>query len=138
MTENGGKAWAQTIFYPFMFASNYGRGTALRTLTESDSYVTSVGRKIPYLATSVIHNDEKKELVVFATNRSLDEDMELNVDAEGFEGCRLVEHVELYADDLMTVNDKDNHHVVPASVAINDDGSILLKKHSWNMLRFQY
>jgi len=138
MTENGGKAWAQTIFYPFMFASNYGRGTALRTLTESDSYVTSVGRKIPYLATSVIHNDEKKELVVFATNRSLDEDMELNVDAEGFEGCRLVEHVELYADDLMTVNDKDNHHVAPASVAINDDGSILLKKHSWNMLRFQY
>ena len=25
MTENGGKAWAQTIFYPFMHTSNYGR-----------------------------------------------------------------------------------------------------------------
>ena len=28
MTENGGKAWAQTIFYPFMYASVYGNGDA--------------------------------------------------------------------------------------------------------------
>ena len=30
MTEPGGPAWKQTIYYPYYFASIYGRGTALQ------------------------------------------------------------------------------------------------------------
>ena len=30
MTRNGGGVWAQTIFWPLMHASKYGRGMALR------------------------------------------------------------------------------------------------------------
>ena len=138
LTEDGGRAWAQTIFYPFMLASNYGRGTTLRTITQSDSYTTTVGREVPYLATSVIHNEEKKELIIFAANRSLDESMTLEIDADGFESARLIEHVELYCDDLQTTNDRDHQRVAPASVNVPTDGPIILKKHSWNMLRFQY
>ena len=29
MTEPGGAAWRQTIYWPFLFASKHGRGTAL-------------------------------------------------------------------------------------------------------------
>ena len=138
MTENGGSAWAQTIFYPFMYASAYGNGTTLRTIVESDSYVTAEKRQIPYLATAVIDNQELGEVVVFAANRSLDEDMELEIDLENFGNCTLIEHIELYSDDLKAINDKDNERVAPASILVTQSTPITLKKHSWNMMRFKY
>ena len=138
MTENCGKAWAQTIFYPFLYASNFGRGSTLRTVVESESYLTNEKREIPYLATSVIDNKERGEVIVFAANRSLEEDMELDLTLEGFGDCKLVEHVQLYHDDLKAINEKDVERVAPIHVPIMESGSITLKKHSWNMLRFQY
>ena len=38
MTEPGGPAWRQTIYWPFLFASKYGRGTALQLAVEAVSY----------------------------------------------------------------------------------------------------
>ena len=38
MTETGGPAWRQTIFYPFAQMSRYGRGRVLRTQVESETY----------------------------------------------------------------------------------------------------
>jgi len=137
MTENGGNAWAQTIFYPFMYASAYGSGTALRAITESDGYTVDSESTIPYLATSVIHNADTGEVIVYAVNRSLDEDMDLDIELEGFEDFRLTEHIELYSDDLKAVNDKNTERISPESVPIDRNGKIVLKKHSWNMLRYQ-
>ena len=34
MTEKGGKAWKQTTYYPFYYASVYGRGTALNLVVK--------------------------------------------------------------------------------------------------------
>ncbi|MBQ4296675.1 MAG: alpha-N-arabinofuranosidase [Clostridia bacterium] len=137
MTEKGGKAWAQTIFYPFFFASNYGRGTALRALTESGTYDVEGRKDVPYLVASVIYNAEAGEVTVFAVNRSLEEEMELEVALEDFGACALTEHTELYADDLKAVNEKDAERVAPVRVGLRPDGKILLKKHSWNMLRYR-
>lgn len=136
MTENGGKAWKQTIFYPYMYASMYGNGEALKSSIECDSYKSNEGWDIPYLYTSVIDNKEKNEIVVFAVNRSLDSDMELSID--GFDGYTLNEHIELYSDDLSTTNDKDNESIIPFKREISDSLPITLKKHSWNMLIFKY
>ena len=136
MTENGGKAWAQTIFYPFMYASRYGNGTTLRTVNKSESYITSDKNEIPYLASSVIYNEDVDELIVYAVNRSLEEQMELDLDLQGFDDYRLIEHKELYCNDLGAINDKNNERVVPTSVKIDPSGRVEIKKHSWNMLRF--
>ena len=38
MTENGGPAWRQTIYYPYYFASIFGRGAALRLDVRSPGY----------------------------------------------------------------------------------------------------
>jgi len=73
-------------------------------------------------------------VVVYAVNRSLEDSMELDVQLQGFENLQLKEHVELYCDDLKAVNDKDHQRVVPRNVPLGE--KILLKKHSWNMLRF--
>lgn len=137
MTENGGKAWAQTIFYPFMYASAYGRGTALKPVVKSEVFSTNNYKDVSYLTASVVHNEEAREIIVYAVNRSLDDEMELELKLEGFDGYRVLEHVELYSDDLKAVNTKDEAQVVPAN-AVSKNGRIVLKKHSWNMIRLGY
>ena len=127
----------QTIFYPFMYASLYGNGKTLRTITESETYVTSDKVTAPYIASSVIYNPERDEVLVYAVNRSLNEDMELELELQGFENYKLVEHTELYSDDLKAINDKDVERVAPTSVEIKEDSDVILKKHSWNMLRYE-
>ena len=133
MTENNGKAWRQTIFYPYMYGSVLGRGSALNNKVECSSYKSSEGWDIPYLYTSVIDNKDRGEIVLFCVNRSLDDSIDL--DLEGFDGLTPVEHVELYDDDLSTVNDKHNERISPRNRDIGD--KITLKKHSWNMIRFK-
>lgn len=135
MTEVGGKSWTQTIFYPFMYASLYGRGTALSAQVSCDTY-TVEGKKIPYIYSSAV--DTGSELVVFAINRSLTDNTTLDLSASGYEGLTLVEHIELYHDDLKVTNNKDEQNVKPSQVPISQSGEINLKKHSWNMLRFKY
>ena len=39
MTDAAGGAWKQTIFYPFMHASKYGRGIALQPVIDRKSVV---------------------------------------------------------------------------------------------------
>ena len=119
-----------------MYSSVYGRGNALRTITESETYKSKEGWDIPYLCTSVIDNKGTGELIVFAANRSLDEEMELALCFENFGDCKLIEHIELYSDDIKATNDKDNERIVPVSRPI--DTKLTLRKHSWNMLRFIY
>lgn len=136
MTENGGAVWAQTIFYPFMYSSLNGRGTVLQTITKCDSYKSTDDLTIPYIETSVIYNEDKRELTVFAINRSLDEDIEFFVDLEGFEEANLKEHIELYSDNLKSINTKENVAVSPEKREIVE--KITLKKHSWNMLLYKY
>jgi len=136
MTENGGGAWMQTIFYPYMYASLKGRGETLVSKVECDTYKTTKGDSLPYLYTSAVDSKEG-ELTVFAVNRSLDSDMELTLSLEGYEDYKLVDHTEVYHDDIKVENDKDNQRVYPVSREINDTSAVILKKHSWNMLTFK-
>ncbi|MBE6649088.1 MAG: alpha-N-arabinofuranosidase [Ruminococcaceae bacterium] len=140
MTENNGKSWAQTIFYPFFFASNYGRGVSLQSIVKSDSYQTSDGYTVPYLESSVIYNEEKGEITVYAVNRNLEEEMSLELFLQGFDSAKLVEHKELYCDNLKSVNTSDEQPVAPKDVEISksvgENHKVSLKKHSFNMLRF--
>ena len=134
MTENGGRVWRQTIFYPFYYASNYGRGTAVRAIVDCDSYSVKDIDSVPYIESSVIYNEEQKRITVFASNRSLDEDAELDIALEGFGKFKLSEWVELYCDDLKAENSADGEIVSPTQRAVGDP--LILKKHSWNMLVF--
>ncbi len=136
MTETGGPAWAQTIFYPFLYASRNGRGTVAKTVIYCDTYTEEDIKDIPYLEASVIFNDDTREISVFAVNRSLTEDMELDLRFEDFGTCTAIEHVQLYHDNVMATNTKEATEVLPENVELRD--KIVLKKHSWNMLRFKY
>lgn len=139
MTENGGKAWRQTIFYPYMHASRYGRGTSLLPIISSPKYDSADFTDVPYLEAAAVYNEEKEELTIFAVNRHLQEKLALNCDIRSFEGYQVVEHIVLEHDDLKAVNTKKEENVKPhkGGNAKVSDGMLeaMLPKTSWNVIR---
>jgi alpha-N-arabinofuranosidase len=142
MTENGGPAWVQPIFYPFMHASNFGRGTALSSIVCCDNYSTAKMKEVPYVESIGVFDEEKGELTIFAVNRSLDESIDFEIDLRDFYGASLLEHIVLEHEDLKAVNTS----IYPDNVAPHKNGITnvnktsavaTLNKHSWNVIRFQ-
>src|SRR5690606_31212834 len=77
MTEPGGPAWRQTIYYPYYFASIYGRGTALQLEVRSPGYDAEVADNVPYIDISGVHNEEEQTLTFCAVNRHGSEKMDV-------------------------------------------------------------
>jgi alpha-N-arabinofuranosidase len=139
MTSDTG-AWRQTTYYPYYLTGKYGRGVALQTLVESPKYETKKFGMVDCVDCVVIDNDADGELVVFAVNKDLDEDIEVTLDLRQYAGYRILEHVILEHEDLFAVNtEADQYNVAPAQCANSriEDGKLtaVLKKTSWNMIR---
>jgi alpha-N-arabinofuranosidase len=138
MTEKGGKAWRQSIFYPFMHASKYGRGTALCCPVSSEKYDSREYTDIPYLETVAVHDEAGEALTIFAVNRNLSEVLDMEANMYGFEDYRFIEHITLHNPDLKTVNAAGEEKIRPASAPGRLDGTMLqtaLPPASWNVIR---
>ncbi|MCR4707318.1 MAG: alpha-N-arabinofuranosidase [Clostridiales bacterium] len=140
MTRNGGGCWAQTIYYPFMHASKYGRGTALRPIVRTPVYDCSDYKGVPVLDTMATLGDDGS-LTVFCVNRDLMEDCLLGLDLRAFGDLVMTEHIALHHDDVKAVNTEENpENVAPISLPFTQpDGGkaeIRLPALSWNVLRF--
>jgi len=148
MTEHSssgkaGKAWRQTIFYPFMHASAFGRGTVLNGKVNSEKYDSKEYCDVPYLETVTVHNEEKGEVAIFAVNRNLKEAMDLEVDLYDLGGLKLIEHLCLNNADLKAANSAAEEKVKPAALSgarlENSGGKIRLEARlppaSWNVIR---
>lgn len=86
------------------------------------------------------YNEEKEEVNIFIINRSVEDDIELTLDVRGFEDYELVEHIEMYTDDLSKGNSKENPNAIVPTVnkeSKMDEGKViaLTKKLSWNVFR---
>ena len=131
MTENGGKAWAQTIFWPFLQASAHARGKAMQTRVDCPSCDSGKYGEQPCVEAIAVENGE--EVTVLAVNRSLTEDAELTLDLRGWGELSLLEHSRLFNEDLKAVNTaEDPERVRPEA----GDGKTL-RRHSWNLLRYK-
>ncbi|THF80384.1 arabinosylfuranosidase ArfA [Cohnella fermenti] len=142
MTETGGSLWLQTTYYPFLHASNFGRGTVLKSIDHSPKYDSKSFTDVPYLESVSVYDEESETLTVFAVNRHLEEAMELALDLRSFEGMELIEHIVLESDNLKAVNTKnDPNRVTPRVVdrTTVDQGRVssLLGKASWNVIRLR-
>lgn len=138
MTSDTG-AWRQTIFYPYMHASTFGSGTVLNTLVKSPVYDSKYG-EAPYLDCVIVNNEEKGELVVFAVNKDLTEDMEMTCDLRQFADYTIKEHLVLHDEDLKAVNTEENPDRIRPEANGNsrlEDGRLtaVLKHKSWNVIR---
>ncbi len=135
MTETGGSAWVQTIFYPFLHASSFGRGVSLKTEIDCPVYHAGQYGLTAYLEAVAVYNAQMKALTVFAVNRSADDEILLDLDCGSGTAPRLKEHIVLRCDDLNAVNtaarpDRVKPETLPLAPVIR------LLPHSWNVLRF--
>ncbi|WP_239613669.1 arabinosylfuranosidase ArfA [Cohnella mopanensis] len=143
MTENGGPAWAQTIYYPYMHASVFGRGQALVPLVQSPKYDTKEITDIPYLESIAVYNEDAKEVTVFAVNRDLTNALPLEVDLRSFGGaCGIIEHIVLENEDLKATNTASQPNRIQPNANGNAraEGSKInatLSKASWNVIRIR-
>lgn len=143
MTANGGAAWKQTIYYPYMHASLFGRGTVLVPLLNSTKYDTKDFTDVPYVEAVAVHNEEKEEVTIFAVNRHLEESMPFEIDLRSFGSYRLIEHIVLESDDLKARNTLDAPDQVKPHVhgnaSLQQNGTIeaSLGKASWNVIRIK-
>lgn len=139
MTQNGGAAWKQTIFYPYLHASRYGRGNALITKIESEKYDCRDFTDVPYLDAIVTENEN--EITIFALNRGKEE-MSLECVLGGFGKYIVKEHIVLCNKDRYAVNTiQCPNYVVPrydGNAEVEDEMcKALLRPLSWNVIRLE-
>lgn len=142
MTSNEGSAWRQTIFYPFMHVSNYGRGTALNTIVKSPLYDTKEYGAVNSIESIAIFNEEEEELTIFALNRDVEDKINLNIDMRNFKDYRLIKHIALTNNDIKAVNTEINPlNVIPynsgKTYMVGDKATSELDNLSWNVIRFR-
>ena len=140
MTRNGGGCWAQTIFYPFMHASAYGRGTALRTLVNTPTYDCKDYENVPLIDSTATLADDGS-VTVFCVNRDMAEDFALDIDLRSFGDMKLAEHIVLHHDDVKAVNTEENPNNVapvagPGGSVDAGHATVKIPALSWNVIRF--
>ena len=140
MTRNGGGCWAQTIYYPFMHASQYGRGTVLKAVVQSPVYDCSDYEGVPTIDTAATLSDDGS-VTVFCVNRDLSEPCLLDLDLRSFGDLRMTDHIVLHHDDVKAINTEENpFNVAPATLPLTEldagRAQIPIPPLSWNVLRF--
>jgi alpha-N-arabinofuranosidase len=140
MTDPKGDAWRQTIYYPYYFASVYGRGTALQLGVNSPGYDSVHGDNIGYVDVSGVHNEEEGTVTFFAVNRHGTDSIDLDLSLEGFGAASVIDHQVMTHADLRAVNTAANqNNVVPVKgTGAKVDGKLLsvkLKPYSYQMIR---
>lgn len=142
MTEPGGAAWRQTIYYPYYFASLYGRGVALRLSVQSPGYDADVADNVPYLDIAGVHDEEGGALTLFAVNRHATETLEASVSLQGFAAARIIDHQVMVDSDLEAANTLQHQGRItpkPGTGAVVTDGVLLarLPPYSYQMIRLK-
>ena len=134
MTETGGGVWKQTIFYPFMYTSVNGRGTAVKAEVECDRFTEGKAESVPSVDAVAVLSEDEKTISVFAVNRKINAAAELEMD--GLDGYRLVSHISMEGEDLKAGNSMaEPDKVKPVIHEIGD--SISLAGGSWNYLKYE-
>ena len=137
-TETGGPAWRQTIFHPFAHATQFARGTVLRSRVTTGTFDTAKLKNLPLTVSTVVHDDDSGRTTVLVLNRSTDEPCELTVELRGMSGQRLATALELHHDHLKAINSKHSPDEVSPRENANatlDDATLTatLKPLSWNV-----
>jgi alpha-L-arabinofuranosidase len=139
MTERGGPAWRQTIFFPFAITARLARGTVLRLDVESPSYDTSEYGTVPLLD-AVATIDDSGAVAVFLMNRSQDAATTVSIDVGSLGPIHLSESLTLADDDPTATNTLEHQdQVTPMpNRSVRIQGGVLtvdLPAISWTALQ---
>ena len=140
-TKTGGGAFRQTIFYPFAAMSKYARGNALKPIIDCPKYDCKDFTDVPYLESVASYDEENEEVALFVVNRSMEEDVQLDISLLGFEGYKAVSFESMDGYNVLQENTFDNETVKMHSNPLpTEDGKNVvasLKALSFNIIRFK-
>ncbi len=140
-TKTGGGAFRQTIFYPFQAMSKYARGNALKPIIECGKYDCKDFTDVPYLESVASYDEENEEVALFVVNRSMEEDVLLDVSLLGFEGYKAVAFESMDGYNVLQENTFDKEvvkmHSNPVPATDGKNTEINLKALSFNVIRFK-
>lgn len=140
-TKTGGGAFRQTIFFPFKEMSKYARGNVLRPIIDSPKYDCKDYTDVPYLEAIASYDEENDEIAVFAVNRSMEDNMQLELSLLGFDGYKAIEFESMDGYDVYKENTFENEtvtmHQNPLPCVDNNKVTVELKPLSFNVIRFK-
>ncbi len=104
MTENGGSAWRQSIYWPFAQASSLAQGgTVYRAVVRAPKHDTKDFTDVPMVELAAVGGKDGG-LSLFAVNRDLKEEARISVDLRGFGENALSGATTMHDADLLAVN----------------------------------
>lgn len=139
MTQRGGPAWRQSIFYPFAQASALAQGgTVYQARLDAPLHDTKDFTDVPMVELAAVKPADGG-LALFVVNRSLDKSALLNLQLRGFEEMTVHHQSVMRHDDLNAVNTAGRPcrvSPVPANTAQLRDGQLKAKlpPASWNVI----
>lgn len=142
LTKKGGEAIRQTTFYPFRYASHYGRGETVRSISTAGTFESAYG-SARLINEAVTYNAEKREVCVFLCNYAQEAE-EIELELRSFGDLRCAEFVCMADNDLDAANTFAEPEAVvpsvcePVSVKEGSKALFSVRPMSWNFLRFVY
>jgi alpha-N-arabinofuranosidase len=145
LTEPGGPAWRQTIWWPFALTSQYGRGQVLHTPVVAPVYDAKNRDAVPVIKSVTVLADTKDgpALHIFMINREPSgAPVDIEIDVRGCFPCGSMVHHCIRHDVLRTENTIDNPNAVMPTVdghPVGSDGKIRIRLSgwSWNLVRIR-
>jgi alpha-N-arabinofuranosidase len=149
---DGKHVWKNASYYPFNQLNQLSRGgMSIMPVVDGPTFNTEqfalsgsnqshAYENVQAIESAAVHHEETGEATIFLINRSAVDDIEVELDVRGFEGYQLVEHIEMYTDDLSKENNYDNPDAIKPS--INSETrmnaglmKVVTNKLSWNVIR---
>ena len=141
LTQKGGTAIKQTIYYPFQQVSTYGRGELIKPILKCPLFETKKYGDVPVLQSAAAYDAEKENVNLFVLNCDQNEDINLSVNLRSFGDAEIIEHVVLDGADINAINSfEEPYKVMPREAQVDrkrgNEFNLNLSKLSWNMIRF--
>lgn len=139
MTENKGRVWKQTIYYPYLHTSLYGRGTAMNVQIDSPKYDSKDYTDVPVLDAIAVESEVRDFLTIFAINKGA-QPLEVTCNLRDYPGCRIGELLTMTSSNLHAANSADcPDRIIPQTSNMYElrDHTLTAKlpAYSWNVMR---
>jgi alpha-N-arabinofuranosidase len=149
---DGEHVWKNAAYYPYYQMNKLASGGvsilpvvngptfnteqyALNDFNQSHSY-----ENVQVIEAAAVYHEEKEEVDIFIINRAIEDDIEVTLDVRGFENYKLIDHMEMYTDDIIKGNSFEHPEVIIPMINTMtkiEDGKVIAmtKKLSWNVIR---
>ena len=112
VTEPGGDAWRQTIFFPFALTSRLAVGEALTVGLTSDSHETEAYGRVSTVDGVATHDAATGRSAIFLVNRALDAAATVTIDVSRLGDVSIEETHTLADNDIYACNTREDQQRV--------------------------